>query len=145
MRERRERKEERKKKEKRFSRGWNTTWYREKKEKEKKKEKKKKKKKEKKKRWYSPLVILRRTRSFSQEAKEASRASVIFLLVPGVNGGTCAGISVTHVTIRSSASKYVMIYLFWEIRVKNFFDFVKFTRIRISLNLEFSVIFVWIL
>lgn len=40
-----------------------------------------------------PLVIFRRSRSFSQDAKEASRASVIFLLVPGVNGGTCAGIS----------------------------------------------------
>ena len=47
------------------------------------------------KRRHSPLVMLRRTRSFSQEAKEASRASVIFLLVPGVNGGTCAGISAT--------------------------------------------------
>jgi len=40
-----------------------------------------------------PLVMFRRSRSFSQDAKEASRASVIFLLVPGVNGGTCAGIS----------------------------------------------------
>lgn len=48
------------------------------------------------KRRHSPLVMLRRTRSFSQEAKEASRASVIFLLVPGVNGGTCAGISETR-------------------------------------------------
>ena len=31
--------------------------------------------------------------SFSQEAKEALRASVIFLVVPGVSGGTGAGIS----------------------------------------------------
>ena len=31
--------------------------------------------------------------SFSQDANEALRASVIFLLVPGVSGGTCAGMS----------------------------------------------------
>lgn len=40
-----------------------------------------------------PLFMFKRSRSFSQDAKTASRASVIFLLVPGVNGGTCAGIS----------------------------------------------------
>lgn len=40
-----------------------------------------------------PLVIFRRSCSFPHDANEAFRASVIFLFVPGVRGGTCAGIS----------------------------------------------------
>ena len=36
----------------------------------------------------SPLVIFKRTCSFSQDEKDAFKASVIFLLVPGVNGNT---------------------------------------------------------
>ena len=40
--------------------------------------------------------MLRRICSFSHDAKEAFKASVIFLLVPGVSGGTCAGISATE-------------------------------------------------
>lgn len=38
-----------------------------------------------------PLVMLCFSLSFSQDAKEALRASVIFLVVPGVRGGTGAG------------------------------------------------------
>lgn len=44
---------------------------------------------------YTPLGMLRRSCSFSQEANDAFSASVIFLLVPGVSGGTCVGISET--------------------------------------------------
>lgn len=45
---------------------------------------------------YLPLGIFLFIWSFSQEAKEAFRASVIFLFVPGVSGGTCAGLSATE-------------------------------------------------
>lgn len=40
-----------------------------------------------------PLGIPRRSCSFSQDAKVALSASAIFLLVPGVSGGTWDGMS----------------------------------------------------
>ena len=50
----------------------------------------------------APFGISRRTCSFSQDANDALRASVIFLLVPGVKGGTCVGISETEKEINVS-------------------------------------------
>lgn len=41
--------------------------------------------------WDLPLGILWRSISFSHVTKVAFKASVIFLFVPGVKGGTCAG------------------------------------------------------
>ena len=73
-----------------------------------------------KKKRHSPLVMLRRTRSFSQEAKEASRASVIFLLVPGVNGGTCAGISETRRYIPQLFIKSLNLTSIYSSRAKRF-------------------------
>lgn len=51
-----------------------------------------------------PLGTPRRNCSFSQEAKVAFSASAIFLLVPGVSGGTCDGMSANERTgcIKSS-------------------------------------------
>lgn len=40
-----------------------------------------------------PLVILRSCTSFSQDANDAFKTSLIFLLVPGVSGGICDGTS----------------------------------------------------
>jgi hypothetical protein len=46
----------------------------------------------------SPLTMFSRSCSFSHEANEAFSASVIFLLVPGVSGGTWVGMSETNET-----------------------------------------------
>ena len=49
-----------------------------------------------------PLTMFSLNCSFSHEAKDAFSASVIFLLVPGVRGGTWVGISGTKATQLSS-------------------------------------------
>lgn len=56
-----------------------------------------------------PLGTPRRSCSFSQEAKVAFSASAIFLLVPGVSGGTCDGMSVT--IQKSIRFLYYVIYI----------------------------------